>query len=146
MPHDEVASVSAVLGKLVARSGWADVAAHGHEAMRSILNFFATALGSAHDPAVTMALNVLTPFNSGPTSAVIGRTERLDALGAAFVNAISANLLDYDDTHLDTIIHPTAPVAAPLLAIAEARGMSGRDVLTAFILGVEVECRIGNSV
>jgi 2-methylcitrate dehydratase PrpD len=146
MPHDEVASVSAALGKLVARSGWADVAAHGHEAKRSILNFFATALGSAHDPAVTTALNVLTPFNSSPTSAIVGRTERLDALGAAFVNAISANLLDYDDTHLDTIIHPTAPVAAPLLAIAEARGMSGRDVLTAFILGVEVECRIGNSV
>ncbi len=146
MPHDGIGSVSAAFGMLVASSGWADVAAHGHEAKRSILNFFATALGSAHDPAVATALNVLTPFSSSPTSAIIGRAERLDALGAAFVNAISANLLDYDDTHLDTIIHPTAPVAAPLLAIAEARGMSGRDVLTAFVLGVEVECRIGNSV
>src|SRR4051812_49937322 len=125
---------------------WEDVAAQGHEAKRSILNFFATALGSSHDPAVAIALKTLLPFSGAATSSIIGRTERLDAMGAAFVNAISANLLDYDDTHLDTIIHPTAPVAAPLLAIAEARGMSGRDVLTAFILGVEVECRIGNSV
>jgi len=62
-------------------------------------------------------------------------------LDAAFVNAISANLLDYDDTHLDTIIHPTAPVAPALLALAEQRGLSGAEVLHAFIVGVEVECR-----
>ena len=58
----------------------------------------------------------------------------------------SANLLDFDDTHLDTIIHPAAPVAAPVLALAQARGFSGQAVLTAFILGVEVECRVGNAV
>ena len=90
---------------------WADVAAQHHEAKRSILNFFATAPGSAHDPAVTAALRTLLPFSGAATSAIIGRSERLDAMGAAFVNAISANLLDFDDTHLDTIIHPAAPVA-----------------------------------
>jgi 2-methylcitrate dehydratase PrpD len=86
------------------------------------------------------------PFSGAATSAIIGRPERLDAMGAAFVNAISANLLDFDDTHLDTIIHPAAPVAAPVLALAQARGFSGQAVLTAFILGVEVECRVGNAV
>src|SRR3954468_14523488 len=131
---------------LVAGTGWEDVAAQEHEAKRSILNFFATALGSAHDPAVVAPLKTLLPFSGTATSAVIGRAERLDALGASFVNAISANLLDFDDTHLDTIIHPAAPVAAPVLALAQARGLSGRAVLTAFILGVEVECRIGNAV
>ena len=110
------------------------------------MNFFATALGSAYDPAVTSALRTLSPFSGAANSAIIGRPERLDALGAAFVNAISANLLDFDDTHLDTIIHPAAPVAAPVLALAQARGFSGREVLMAFILGVEVECRIGNAV
>ena len=73
-------------------------------------------------------------------------SERLDAMGAAFANAVSANLLDFDDTHLDTIIHPAAPVAAPVLALAQARGFSGQAVLAAFILGVEVECRVGNAV
>jgi 2-methylcitrate dehydratase PrpD len=65
---------------------------------------------------------------------------------AAFVNAISANLLDYDDTHWNTAIHPTAPVAAAALALAEQRGLSGTAVLHALILGIEVECRIGNAV
>jgi 2-methylcitrate dehydratase PrpD len=91
-------------------------------------------------------LRTLLPFSGAATSAVIGRPERLDAMGASFLNAVSANLLDFDDTHLDTIIHPAAPVAAPVLALAQARGFSGRAVLTAFILGVEVECRVGNAV
>ena len=146
MPQSEVSSVSRTLAELVATTSWADVTAQQHEAKRSLLNFFATALGSAYDPAVSVALRTLLPFSAAATSAIIGRTERLDAMGAAFVNAISANLLDFDDTHLETIIHPAAPVAAPALALAEARKFPGRDVLTAFILLVEVECRIGNAV
>ena len=146
MRQDEGQGASATLAKFVAATSWVDVAAQSHEAKRSILNFFATALGSAYDPAVTSALRTLSPFSGAATSAIIGRPERLDALGAAFVNAISANLLDFDDTHLDTIIHPAAPVAAPVLALAQARGFSGQDAITAFILGVEVECRIGNAV
>jgi 2-methylcitrate dehydratase PrpD len=136
----------AILGDFVAAAAWPDVAAQSHEAKRSILNFFATAVGSACDPAVTSAVKTLTPFSGAPTSAIIGRPERMDALAASFINAVSANLLDFDDTHLETIIHPTAPVAAPVLALAQARGFAGRDILTAFILGVEVECRIGNAV
>ncbi len=146
MRQDEAQGASTTLANFVAGTAWADVAAQNHEAKRSILNFFATALGSANDPAVSGALRALLPFSGAVTSAVIGRPERLDAMGAAFVNAISANLLDFDDTHLDTIIHPAAPVAAPVLALAQAHGFSGQAVLAAFILGVEVECRVGNAV
>lgn len=146
MRQDEAQGAATRFADLVAGTVWEDVAAEVHEAKRSILNFFATALGSSHDPAVAIALKTLLPFSPAPTSSIIGRSERLDAMGAAFVNAISANLLDFDDTHLDTIIHPAAPVAAPVLSLAQARRFSGRDVLLAFILGVEVECRIGNAV
>ena len=76
-------------------------------------------------------MRALFPFSGAATSTIMGRPDRLDALGASFVNAISANLLDFDDTHMDTIIHPAAPVAAPVLALAEARGSSGRDVIKA---------------
>jgi 2-methylcitrate dehydratase PrpD len=144
--QDQGQGAAATLADFVAATSWTDVEAQSHEAKRSILNFFATALGSSHDPAVTSGLRALSPFSGAATSTIIGRSERLDALGAAFINAISANLLDFDDTHQDTIIHPAAPVAAPVLALAQARGLSGRDVLTAFVLGVEVECRIGNAV
>jgi 2-methylcitrate dehydratase PrpD len=144
--QDEAQGAGTTFADFVAATAWADVATQDHEAKRSILNFFATALGSSNDPAVIAALRTLLPFSGAATSAVIGRPERLDAMSASFLNAISANLLDFDDTHLDTIIHPAAPVAAPVLALAQARGFSGQAVLTAFILGVEVECRIGNAV
>jgi 2-methylcitrate dehydratase PrpD len=117
-----------------------------HEGKRSLLNFIGCALGVAHTPPVEMAARVLLPLSGAERVTVIGRTERLDPLGASFVNAIGGNLLDYDDTHLRTVIHPTAPVAPAALASAEQRGLSGSAMLHAFILGAEVACRIGNAV
>ncbi|MBR0740716.1 MmgE/PrpD family protein [Bradyrhizobium liaoningense] len=146
MPQDPTSSVSRTLADFVVATSWADVAAQSIEARRSILNFFATALGSARDPVVMAAIRSLSPFSGAATSTVIGHPQPMDALCASFLNAISANLLDFDDTHPETIIHPAAPVAAPVLALAETRRLSGQDVLTAFILGVDIECRIGNAV
>jgi 2-methylcitrate dehydratase PrpD len=51
---------------------------------------------------------------------VIGRGDRPDALNASFLNAVSANVLEYDDTHLGTVMHPAAPVAPGLCIIPEA--------------------------
>ena len=146
MPQGPIPGVSRNLADFVISSSWADVEAQSVEARRSILNFFATALGSARDPVVVAAMRALSPFSGAATSTVIGHAEPMDALCASFLNAISANLLDFDDTHPETIIHPAAPVAAPILALAETRKLSGREVLTAFVLGVDVECRIGNAV
>jgi 2-methylcitrate dehydratase PrpD len=135
------------LAAFVARSRWDDLPSSlRHEAKRALLNFLGCAIGAAHAPAVETAVQVLARFSGSAQAMVIGRNERLDMLSASFVNAISANLLDYDDTHLDTVIHPTAPVAPGLLALAETHGLPGRDVLHALLLGMEVECRLGNAV
>jgi len=138
---------SEVLGRFVADSRWEDVSpALRQEAKRSILNNLGCGLGVAKDPAVTTALAVMRHFSGAPVATVIGQGVKLDPMAASFVNAIACNLLDYDDTHLQTVIHPTAPVAPALLALAEQRGFSGAQVLHAFLLGGEVECRIGNAV
>jgi len=117
-----------------------------HEGKRSLVNFFGCAIGSGRAAACDTLVRVLGAFGAGGKSTLLGRPDRLDPPEAAFVNAVSANLLDYDDTHLRTVIHPTAPVAAPVLAVAEARGRTGRAVLEAFVLGAEIECRVGNAV
>jgi len=85
-------------------------------------------------------------FSKGGQATVIGRSEQVDALSAAFLNAASGNVFDFDDTHLRTVIHPTAPVAPALFALAEMRPVRGRDLLLAFALGVEIECRLGNAI
>ncbi len=117
-----------------------------HEAKRSLLNFVGGAVGVAYSPVVETAVRVLEPFSGPRTHTLIGRHERLDPLSTSFINAVSANLLDYDDTHLRTVIHPTAPVAPVALALAETRPLTGAQVVTAFALGAEIECRIGNMV
>ncbi|MBS0640308.1 MAG: MmgE/PrpD family protein [Proteobacteria bacterium] len=140
-------AVGSRLGQFITASNWDAVpAAVRHEGKRSLLNFVGNALGVAHAPPLDMALRVLLPLSGADKVTVIGRSERLDPLGAAFLNAVGGNLLDYDDTHLRTVIHPTAPVAPAALALGEQRGLSGQAVLHAFILGAEVECRIGNAV
>jgi 2-methylcitrate dehydratase PrpD len=145
--HESPAFAGEVLGHFVAGSVWAGIPpALRHEAKRSILNHLGCALGVAHDPAVTTALRVMAAFSGTRAATVIGQGTRLDPMSAAFVNAIASNLLDYDDTHLATVIHPTAPVAPALFALAEQRDLSGAAVLHAFLLGAEVECRIGNAV
>ena len=100
------------------------------------------ALGGCRDEAVSLAMRVLRPYFGGEQASLIGRPERADALNAAFLNAVSANVLEYDDTHLPTVIHPGAPVAPGLLALAERHPVSGAELLHALILGVEAECRI----
>src|ERR1700710_2316231 len=122
------------LGGFVAASGWAELPhAVRHEGKRSLLNFIGCALGVANAAPIEMALRVLLPLSGENRVTVLGRTEKLDPLGAAFINAIGGNLLDYDDTHLRTVIHPSAPVAPAALALAEQRGLSGAAMLRAFL-------------
>jgi 2-methylcitrate dehydratase PrpD len=116
------------------------------EAVRTLLNWIGCALGGSHTETVNMALAAMQPFSGPAQATVLGRAEKLDILNASLVNGISSHALDFDDTHLKTVIHPAGPVASAILALAEYRPVSGRDFLNALILGVEVECRIGNAV
>lgn len=141
------AGVTDTLARFVARTQWADVPADvRHEAKRALVNYFAVALAGAHDPTIDKAVKVYGRFAAREEATLVGRCERNDMLNAAALNAMSANVFDFDDTHLPTIIHPGAPVAAPLFALAQTIALSGEALLLAFVLGVEAACRIGNAV
>jgi len=116
------------------------------EGVRTFVNWLGCAIGGADHETVDCALAGVRPFAGPPQATVLGRGERLDVLHTALLNGISSHVLDYDDTHLKTIIHPAGPVASALLAVAELRPVTGRDLLAAQIVGVEIACRIGNSV
>ena len=135
------------LASFVAQTQWEDIPPTvRHEAKRALVNYFAVALAGCSDPGISKAVNVYGRFSSGREAGLVGRGEKTDILNAAALNAMSANVFDFDDTHLPTIIHPTAPVAAPLFALAQKSLLSGKQWLLAFVLGVEVECRLGNAV
>ena len=121
-------------------------AAVRREAGRALLNWLGCALGGCRDPAVDKAWAALADFAGPPQAALIGRGAHSDAPTAALVNAIAANALDFDDTHLASVVHPTVPVAAALLALAGARRLSGAAFLHALALGIETACRLGIAV
>lgn len=142
-----IPKVTEILADWVVTIKGSDIApAVRREGLRTFVNWVGCAVGGATHETVDRALTAVTPFSGKPTSTVLGRSEKLDALHAALLNGITSHVLDYDDTHLKTIIHPAGPVASALLALAEMRPVSGYDLLTAMIVGIEVECRIGNSV
>lgn len=117
-----------------------------HEAARTFLNWVGCAVGGSRHEAVDIALAALGPFSGPPTASVLGRADRVDPLLAALANGISSHVFDFDDTHLETVIHPAGPVASALLAFAEHRPVRGEDFVNALVLGVETECRIGRAV
>src|SRR3954453_8520114 len=117
------------LARFVVDTKWEDVPEKArHEAKRALLNFFAVAIAGCRTEPVEMALKSLAEFSGGKQATIVGRRERIDALSAAFLNAAGANVFDYCDTHLPTVVHPTAPLAPALLAVAELRPVNGRDL------------------
>ncbi len=139
--------ITAELAKFVAEhpsKGWSD--AVDHEAHRTFLNWLGCAIGAAQHEAVTSALAAVHMLAPAPQATIAGRCERVDMANAALINGISSHTFDFDDTHLKTIIHPAGPVASAVMALAETQNSSGRQVLDALVLGIDVACRMGNLV
>ncbi|MEK7335396.1 MAG: MmgE/PrpD family protein [Candidatus Binatota bacterium] len=85
---------------------------------------------------------------------VVGTGFSAPSAKAALANGASGHAMDYDDTQLSTskesvyglLTHPTVPVLSAVLAVGEKEKISGQDFLLAYILGVEVECRIADAI
>jgi 2-methylcitrate dehydratase PrpD len=138
---------TATLARFIVESRWASIPQPiRHEAKRSLLNWVGCALGGCRDQTVDIALAALDEVSGPRAATILGRAERTDVVTAGAINALGSNILDFDDTHLRTVIHPTVPVAAAALALAVRSPTRGADLLHAFVLGVEAECRIGNAV
>jgi 2-methylcitrate dehydratase PrpD len=143
----DAVGVTRQLARYVVQARFEDLPAPvRHEGVRTLLNWVGVAVGGSQHETVDRALLALAPFSGPAQATILGRAERMDIFNAAFVNGVSSHIFDFDDTHLKTIIHPAGPVVSAILALSEYRPVSGRDFLNALVLGVEVECRIGNSV
>lgn len=98
----------------------------------------AHALGVATEGRTMMAEQAGTP-----DATVIGLDRGLPGANAAFANAMLAHGLDFDDTHPGSVSHVSAVVTPAALAAAEVAGATGRDLVTAVVLGNETVCRVG---
>lgn len=111
-----------------------------------ILDALGLGIASTVQDYAASAYEGVAAMSTGGSCSVIGKSERLDMRDAALVNAVLIHGLDFDDTHLASIIHPTCTSLPAALALGEALDASGEALLSAFLAGAETSIRIGLAV
>jgi 2-methylcitrate dehydratase PrpD len=140
-------SATAALARFIAASDWADVPdSVRHDAKRSLLNWLGCAIGGSNAPSVDLAIESLAPFSGPAQATAINRGRRFDVATTAVINGVASSVLDFDDTHLQTVIHPSVPVASAALALAEYLAVPGEALMDAFVIGIEAACKVGNAI
>ena len=117
-----------------------------HLGKRCLMNFLAVALNASRDPSLDILLNFFQAEGGAPRASVIGRNFRTSLQNATMANGYLGHFLDYDDTHYLNMIHASSPIYPACLAVAETHGVSGKEFLAAYVLGIETACRIGSVV
>ncbi len=107
-----------------------------------ILDAVGVALAASQEDFADAAVAGFAAFGPGP-GVVMGRRERLGVRDAVAANGVMVHGLDYDDTHPQGVIHSTASCFPAALGAATHAGASGRDLVTAFVIGTEVSARLG---
>ena len=115
-------------------------------ARQCVLDYLGCGIAGASDELVTILLAEMQEQGGREVASVLGRAGRLPVASAAIVNGAASHALDFDDVNLAMPGHPSVAILPALLALAEERGSSGADVLTAFVAGYELQCRVGRTI
>jgi 2-methylcitrate dehydratase PrpD len=107
-----------------------------------ILDWIGVTLAGRDERLVQMLIDQALSEGGAQQATVVGLATKVNASQAALINGSASHALDYDDVQERLHGHPTAPIAPALLALAEKDSRNGRDLIAAFVAGVEVECRI----
>ena len=113
------------------------------DARRRVTDIIGIALAASGMEPARIVGEVVDAWGGAEQASAIGRAKRYPAAGAALLNGTLAHALDYDDTHLPSVLHPSAAVVPAALAAAEAAGASGRELLAAVAAGDELVVRVG---
>lgn len=133
-------SATARLGTFASTSRIPDEARR--RAAAALLDTIGVTLAGASEPVSRIVQEVMAAEGDGPCT-VIGTALRVSATGAALANGTAAHALDYDDMCFVSLAHPSAPLVPALLAAGELSGASGSALLDGYVVGFEVEGRLG---
>jgi len=117
-----------------------------HMAKMCFLDWLGSALiGSKQHPA-RIIVDVLGGLGGAPESTIIGYGNRTSCMSAALINGVMSHIVELDDVHKASILHPAAPIMPAALAVAEKIKSSGQDFLVAVVAGYDAAVRIGEAV
>jgi len=115
-------------------------------AKMGILDYVGVTIAGSAEPAARIASAVLAEHSSSDRCSLFGRSERTAPLDAALINGTASHALDFDDISNTMGGHPSAPVLSALFAVADETGCTGRDFISAYVAGFEVETKIARGV
>jgi len=113
------------------------------DVMERVLDTTGNALAAVGEEPADIALDLVGDMGGVPESTIIGSGLRVPAASAALVNGTLAHALDFDDTHLPSVLHPSSSVVPTALAVSQAVGASGPDTLVAIAVANEITVRLG---
>lgn len=132
------------LASFVARTAYEDLSAEVIDQARlCLLDWLGVTLAGTREELAPVLNGCITELGGKEQATVLGKGIKTSVLFAALANGTMSHVLDYDDVHAASFSHPSVPLAPAVLAMGEYLRASGKDVLTAFVLGFEVETRIG---
>jgi 2-methylcitrate dehydratase PrpD len=114
-----------------------------HSVEQRILDTLGICLAAKHFGLADGVAAIVDCWNGRGEAGVIGGAMRAPAPHAALINGTLAHSLDFDDTHLPSVLHPSASIVPAVLASAEVAGRSGAEALVAAAVGIEVTVRVG---
>jgi len=112
------------------------------QSKRCLLDWVGVTLGGMAHPAIKILKDAAVEFGGNPHATILGTSIRTSMYQAAFVNGTASHVLDFDDTHLGALMHPSVTVIPAALSFGESRRVNGREFLSAYLAGFEVETRI----
>lgn len=115
------------------------------DAKRAVLDWLGSALAGSSEPPARMAQRVIAGLGRSDEATVFG-AGRSSAAGAALANGVASHILELDDVHKGSTLHPGAPIIPAALAVAEREHADGRAFLLAVTMGYEAALRIGEAV
>lgn len=109
-----------------------------------VLDVVGLALAGAPTPFGRSVRDAAVALSAPGRARIFGTGDAVNATTAAFANGAHSQALEYDDTHIESIVHMSSPSVAAALALADTMRISGRDLITAVALGNELSCRAGS--
>jgi 2-methylcitrate dehydratase PrpD len=135
------------LAEFVVETRAADLPDVAFDAARDgLADVLGCALAGTLEPAARIAADWVRDNGARPVAHVVGRDFATSPELAAFANGIAAHALDFDDSHPSVRGHASASLVPTALAVGEAEGASGEDVLAAYAIGIEVAGKIGRAL
>ena len=148
-------SVTAEIARFITTTKLKDIPADVQEMAKGfVLDGVGVTLAGSTEKGSRIIQAHVKELGGRPEAAILGTKLRAPARFAALANGAAGHAMDHDDTQLTTtkestyglLTHPTIPVISAAMALGDRMGASGKAILHAYIVGVEVECRIADAI